>query len=200
MTSTTTAFLAVSQNLSRYQTMTAAEPAVKTASAYYAANIGSVKSISDLVGNYRLLVLRAQRLWPRRPDQREGAHHQGAGRRGFQSEEPREHSAELAMEGVRRRVQLRRQRRNSAFIDQRGRDDNERLCRTAAGERSGRPGRGRPACALFPARRADGHQRIRNFGRSQSSAGGGDDHGAPAGGGEPICSRRRSPSSCPSPT
>ena len=55
MTSTTTAFLAVSQNLSRYQTMTAAEPAVKTASAYYAANIGSVKSISDLVGNYRLL-------------------------------------------------------------------------------------------------------------------------------------------------
>jgi hypothetical protein len=55
MTSTTTAFLAVSQNLSRYQTMTAAEPAVKTASAYYATNIGSVKSISDLVGNYRLL-------------------------------------------------------------------------------------------------------------------------------------------------
>ena len=55
MTSTTTAFLAVSQNLSRYQTMTAAEPAVKTASAYYAANIGLVKSISDLVGNYRLL-------------------------------------------------------------------------------------------------------------------------------------------------
>ena len=35
--------------------MTAAEPAVKTASAYYAANIGSVKSVSDLVGNYRLL-------------------------------------------------------------------------------------------------------------------------------------------------
>ena len=35
--------------------MTAAEPAVKTASAYYAANIGSVKSISDLVGSYRLL-------------------------------------------------------------------------------------------------------------------------------------------------
>jgi hypothetical protein len=55
MTSTTTAFLSVSQNLSRYQAMTAAEPAVKTASAYYAANIGSVKSISDLVGNYRLL-------------------------------------------------------------------------------------------------------------------------------------------------
>ena len=55
MTSTTTAFLAVSQNLPRYQAMTAAEPAVKTATAYYEANIGSVKSISDLVGNYRLL-------------------------------------------------------------------------------------------------------------------------------------------------
>jgi Protein of unknown function (DUF1217) len=55
MTSTTTAFLAVSRNLSRYQAMTAAEPAVKTATAYYEANIGSVKSIGDLVGNYRLL-------------------------------------------------------------------------------------------------------------------------------------------------
>ncbi len=55
MTSTTTAYLAVSQNLSRYQAMTAAEPAVKTATAYYEANIGSVKSIGDLVGNYRLL-------------------------------------------------------------------------------------------------------------------------------------------------
>ena len=55
MTGTTTAFLAVSQNLSRYQTMTAAEPAVKTATAYYEANIGSVKSISDVVSNYRLL-------------------------------------------------------------------------------------------------------------------------------------------------
>jgi len=55
MVSTTTAFLAVSQNLSRYQTMTAAEEAVKTATSYYDANIGAVKSISDLVGNYRLL-------------------------------------------------------------------------------------------------------------------------------------------------
>ena len=35
--------------------MTAAEPAVKTATAYYEANIGSVKSVSDLVRNYRLL-------------------------------------------------------------------------------------------------------------------------------------------------
>jgi hypothetical protein len=55
MTSTTSTYLAVSQNLSRYQAMTAAEPAVKTATAYYEANIGSVTSIQDLVGNYRLL-------------------------------------------------------------------------------------------------------------------------------------------------
>jgi hypothetical protein len=44
--------------------MTAAEPAVKTATSYYEANIGSVKSIGDLVGNYRLLsyALNAYRL------------------------------------------------------------------------------------------------------------------------------------------
>ena len=55
MTSTTSAYLAVSQNLPRYQAMTAAEPAVKSATAYYEANIGSVTSIKDFVGNYRLL-------------------------------------------------------------------------------------------------------------------------------------------------
>jgi hypothetical protein len=55
MTSTTSAYLAVSQNLSRYQAMTAGEPAVKSATAYYEANIGAVTSIQDLVGNYRLL-------------------------------------------------------------------------------------------------------------------------------------------------
>jgi hypothetical protein len=55
VTTTTAAYLQVENNLSRYQTMTAGEPAVKTASAYYAANIGKVASISDFVGNYRLL-------------------------------------------------------------------------------------------------------------------------------------------------
>jgi len=52
---TTSQFLTVSQNLSRYQTMTGAEPGVKTASQYYAANIGKVTSAADLVNNYRLL-------------------------------------------------------------------------------------------------------------------------------------------------
>jgi hypothetical protein len=55
VTTTTAAYLLVENNLSRYQTMTADEPAVQTASAYYAANIGKVTSISDFVGNYRLL-------------------------------------------------------------------------------------------------------------------------------------------------
>ncbi|MGD0640348.1 MAG: DUF1217 domain-containing protein [Roseiarcus sp.] len=55
MTTTTSTYLAISQNLTRYQTMTADQPAVKTASEYYAANIGKVTSIQDFVGNYRLL-------------------------------------------------------------------------------------------------------------------------------------------------
>jgi hypothetical protein len=55
MTSTTSAYLAVSQNLARYQAMTAAEPAVKSATAYYEANIGSVTSVRDFVDNYQLL-------------------------------------------------------------------------------------------------------------------------------------------------
>jgi Protein of unknown function (DUF1217) len=55
MPNTTTTYLAVSQNLPRYQAMTAAEPAVRTATAYYEANIGSATSIQAFVGNYRLL-------------------------------------------------------------------------------------------------------------------------------------------------
>ena len=55
MTTTTSQYLTVSENLSRYQAMTAAEPAVKYATAYYEANIGKVTSIQDFVGNYRLL-------------------------------------------------------------------------------------------------------------------------------------------------
>ena len=55
MTSTIASYIAVSQNLTRYQAMTAAEPAVKTATAYYEANISKVTSIQDFVGDYRLL-------------------------------------------------------------------------------------------------------------------------------------------------
>jgi Protein of unknown function (DUF1217) len=55
MTTTTAAYLNVIQNLPRMQTMTADQPAVKTATTYYEANIGSVTSVSGLVNNYRLL-------------------------------------------------------------------------------------------------------------------------------------------------
>ena len=55
MTTSTSTYLSITNNLSRYQTMIADQPTVKTASEYYTANIGSVKSISDLVSNYRLL-------------------------------------------------------------------------------------------------------------------------------------------------
>jgi hypothetical protein len=55
VTTTTSTYLAISQNLARYQSMVADQPAVKTASEYYAANIGKVTSIQDFVSNYRLL-------------------------------------------------------------------------------------------------------------------------------------------------
>jgi hypothetical protein len=55
VSTTTSTFLQVTNNLARYQTMTAEQPDVKTATAYYEANIGAVKSASDLVKNYRLL-------------------------------------------------------------------------------------------------------------------------------------------------
>jgi hypothetical protein len=55
MTTTTSAYLAVSQNLPRYQAMTPTLPAVQSATAYYEAHIGGVTSIQDFVDNYRLL-------------------------------------------------------------------------------------------------------------------------------------------------
>jgi hypothetical protein len=55
VTTTTSTYLTIENNLAAMQKMTASQPAVKTASAYYAANIGSVTSIDDFVGNYRLL-------------------------------------------------------------------------------------------------------------------------------------------------
>ncbi len=55
MTTTTSAYLTIANNLPQMQAMTAKEPAVQTASAYYTANIGKVTSIDDFVGNYRLL-------------------------------------------------------------------------------------------------------------------------------------------------
>ena len=44
----------ISNNLSKWQTLTASQPDVKAQTAYYKANIGSVKTPADLVNNYRL--------------------------------------------------------------------------------------------------------------------------------------------------
>lgn len=55
MTTTTATYLQITQNLTRELASTAKEPDVKTATAYYAANIGKVTSIDQFVGNYRLL-------------------------------------------------------------------------------------------------------------------------------------------------
>ena len=55
MTNTTTTFISIHKNLARYQAQEEQLPAVKTATAYYKANIGKVTSISQLIGNYRLL-------------------------------------------------------------------------------------------------------------------------------------------------
>lgn len=55
MSNTTTTYLSVANNLARYQKLEAQQPAVKSATAYYQANIGKVQTIDQLVGNYRLL-------------------------------------------------------------------------------------------------------------------------------------------------
>jgi len=55
LTNTTSTYLSIANNLARYEKSTAAQPAVKNATAYYEANIGNVKSAADLVGNYKLL-------------------------------------------------------------------------------------------------------------------------------------------------
>jgi hypothetical protein len=52
--STLGSFLQISNNLTKWQKLTAAQPEVKQATSYYLANIGSVKTPADLVNNYRL--------------------------------------------------------------------------------------------------------------------------------------------------
>lgn len=55
MTTTTAAYLTVSRNIGRYQTMTAASPSVESATAYYRENIDRVDSVAGFVGDFRLL-------------------------------------------------------------------------------------------------------------------------------------------------
>ncbi len=54
MTSTLATYLQISNNMTKWQTLTAAEPAVQAQTAYYQANIGNAKTPSDLTSNYRL--------------------------------------------------------------------------------------------------------------------------------------------------
>ena len=63
--STLATYLQISNNLPKWQKLTAAQPDVKQATAYYEANIGSVKTPADLVNNYRTLFLCVECVWPR---------------------------------------------------------------------------------------------------------------------------------------
>ena len=51
---TLSSYLTVAANLTRWQTITAADPTISTATKYFKANIGSVTSISQFVNNTRL--------------------------------------------------------------------------------------------------------------------------------------------------
>ncbi len=52
--STLSSYLQISNNLNKWQALTASQPAVAQQTAYYQANIGNVKTPADLVNNYRL--------------------------------------------------------------------------------------------------------------------------------------------------
>lgn len=54
MPTTTASYLSLVNNLPRAQAVAAADPTVKRETAYFLANIGKVKTIQDLVGNYNL--------------------------------------------------------------------------------------------------------------------------------------------------
>lgn len=54
MISTTAAYLAVSNNLTRQQAATASQGDVKNATNYYLANIGKVKTVDQFINNYQL--------------------------------------------------------------------------------------------------------------------------------------------------
>ena len=52
--STLSTYLQISNNLTKWQNLTASQPEVQQQTAYYQANIGKVKTPADLVNNYRL--------------------------------------------------------------------------------------------------------------------------------------------------
>jgi hypothetical protein len=52
--STFSTYLSIANNLSRYQTMTAADPTVAQATAYFQANIGDITTVDQFVNNSRI--------------------------------------------------------------------------------------------------------------------------------------------------
>ncbi len=54
MSSTFTTYMSIANNLSRYQTMTAADPTVAQATQYFQTNIGSITTPAQLVNNPRI--------------------------------------------------------------------------------------------------------------------------------------------------
>ena len=52
--STLGSYLQISNNLTKWENLAASQPEVELQTAYYKANIGNVKTPSDLVNNYRL--------------------------------------------------------------------------------------------------------------------------------------------------
>ncbi len=54
MLNTTSYFQVITKNLTKTETQTAAQPAVQQATQYFEANIGNVKSVSDLMSNSKL--------------------------------------------------------------------------------------------------------------------------------------------------
>ncbi len=54
MTSTLSTYLQVTNKMTKWQTLTSLQPAVKQATDYYEANIGNVKTPADEVNNYQL--------------------------------------------------------------------------------------------------------------------------------------------------
>ena len=156
MTTTTSAYLTVLQNLPKMQTMTADEPAVKTAGSYYAANIGSVTSISSFVSNYRLLsyALDAYGL----SDQINSKALITQVLQGGVSN-PKSLANTLtnpAWKAFAAAFDFTGKGVSSISTSGRSHQDDEQLCRAAVGKRPGRTGPRRSARALFPARRAYG--------------------------------------------
>ena len=160
-TTTTSTYLSIENNLARYQKMVASEPAVKTATDYYAANIGKVNSISDLVNNYRLLsyALTAYGLG----DQ---VNNKALVTKVLQGR----HTSSKALANTLSNPNWAKFAKAFSYLSQQherdldtisssGLDHGIGLCRAATRKPGRQAGRRRPARALFPARRAD-HQLV----------------------------------------